>query len=123
MTKSGKTILIVDDSPSIREIIKYALSSDHSVFAAVDGLDALNYLDGRRVDLVITDLHMPNMDGLELIKAIRLKELYKYIPILFLTTESSVEMKLKAKKEGATGWLQKPFDMEKLKKTVNKLVR
>ncbi len=121
---AGKNILVVDDSSSIRELLKITLEAeDYQVTLGVDGVDALKYLDGRRFDLIITDLHMPNMNGLELISEIRKKELYKYVPILFLTTETKADLKLQAKKEGATGWLTKPFDSDKLKRTVKRVLR
>ncbi len=119
-----KNILIVDDSLSIREIVRMSLEDeDYIVYVGVDGKDALKFFDGKRFDLIITDLHMPNLDGFGLIREIRAREEYKYVPVLFLTTETNNELKLKAKKEGATGWLQKPFDVDKLKRTVNKLIR
>ncbi len=119
-----KKILVVDDSSSIRALLKLALEDEHyNVTLGNDGLDALKYLDGSHFDLIITDLHMPNMNGMELIHEIRKMEPYKYTPILFLTTETSADLKMKAKKEGATGWLTKPFDNEKLKKVVKRVLR
>jgi two-component system chemotaxis response regulator CheY len=124
MVMAKKNILIVDDSLSIREIVRMSLEDeDYIVYVGVDGKDALKFFDGKRFDLIITDLHMPNLDGFGLIREIRAREEYKYVPVLFLTTETNNELKLKAKKEGATGWLQKPFDVDKLKRTVNKLIR
>jgi two-component system chemotaxis response regulator CheY len=124
MVMAKKNILIVDDSLSIREIVRMSLEDeDYIVYVGVDGKDALKFFDGKRFDLIITDLHMPNLDGFGLIREIRAREEYKYVPVLFLTTETNSELKLKAKKEGATGWLQKPFDVDKLKRTVNKLIR
>ena len=121
---TGKKILVVDDSSSIRELLKITLEAEnYQVTLGIDGLDALKYLDGRRFDLIITDLHMPNMNGLELISEVRKKEPYKYVPILFLTTETKADLKLQAKKEGATGWLTKPFDSDKLKRTVKRVLR
>lgn len=120
----GRKILIVDDSESIREVVCFTLeSAGHEVFVAVDGKDALSYLDGREIDLIITDLHMPNMNGIELIKEIRLNEQYKRIPILFLTTESQVAKKMEAKTAGATGWIIKPFVPKKLLAALNKVLR
>ena len=119
-----KNILIVDDSFSIREIVRLTLEREgYEVFVGVDGVDALNYLDGRRLDLIITDLHMPNLDGFGLVREIRRRAGYKHVPVLFLTTETNNDLKMKAREEGVTGWLLKPFDMDRLKKTVNKLVR
>lgn len=120
----GKSILVVDDSESIREVVSFTLeNAGHRVMKAVDGQDALNFLDGAEVDLIITDLHMPNMDGIALIKEVRCSVHYKFTPILFLTTESQNEKKLQAKEAGATGWIVKPFVPEKLLAAISKVVR
>jgi len=119
-----KNILIVDDSESIREVVGFTLTNaGHKVQVAVDGADALRYFDGSKIDLVVTDLHMPNMDGIELIKKVREMEAYKFIPILFLTTESQQTKKEEAKNAGATGWIVKPFVPEKLLAAISKVVR
>lgn len=119
-----KNILIIDDSESIREVVVFTLEKDgHNVTAAVDGKDALQYLDGRKIDLIITDLHMPNMDGIEFIKEVRKSEDYKYTPILYLTTESQQSKKMEAKQAGATGWIVKPFMPEKLLAAINKILK
>ncbi len=119
-----KNILIVDDSESIREVVGFTLTNaGHKVQVAVDGVDALRYFDGSKIDLVVTDLHMPNMDGIELIKKVREMEAYKFIPILFLTTESQQTKKEEAKNAGATGWIVKPFVPEKLLAAISKVVR
>jgi len=120
----SKTILLVDDSYSIRESIGFFLTeSGYDIIKSVDGNDALENLDGRKIDLIITDLHMPNMNGIELIRNVRQSENYKRIPILLLTTETLQEKKLEAKKAGATGWLNKPFQKEKLFNVINKVLR
>ncbi len=120
----NKTILIVDDSYSIRESINYFLTeSGYKVIKAVDGVDALTFLNGQKIDLIITDLHMPNLNGIELIKKIRKTNGYKRIPVLLLTTETLKEKKLEAKKAGATGWLNKPFDKRKLFNVISKVLR
>jgi len=96
-----KKILIVDDSESIREVVSFTLeNAGHEVVKAVDGQDALKYLDGQKYDLIITDLHMPNLNGIELIKKVRTIEEYKFIPILFLTTESQTAKKWKLEMPG-----------------------
>lgn len=119
-----KNILIVDDSESIREVVGFTLTNaGHKVKVAVDGEDALKFFDGSKIDLVVTDLHMPNMDGIELIKKVRQMEAYKFIPILFLTTESQQSKKEEAKNAGATGWIVKPFVPEKLLAAISKVVR
>jgi two-component system chemotaxis response regulator CheY len=119
-----KTILIADDSESIREIVNHTLSgAGYRVLIGVDGRDALKHLDGGSISLVITDYHMPHMDGISLIKSIRAHASYQYVPILLLTTESETSKKEEAKAAGATGWVVKPFVQEKLLAVVQKLVR
>lgn len=119
-----KNILVVDDSSSIRALLKLSLEDEnYHVTLGEDGLDALKHLDGAHFDLIITDLHMPNMNGMELIREIRKIDYYKYTPILFLTTETKSDLRIQAKKEGATGWLTKPFDNEKLKRIVKRVLR
>lgn len=120
----AKTILIVDDSDSIREVVRFTLENEgYNVLVGVDGKDALKRLDGKTIDLVITDLHMPEMDGIELIKHIRAMPEYERIPILFLTTESQTSKKMEAKDAGATGWIIKPFVPAKLISAINKVIR
>lgn len=120
----SKKILILDDSESIREVVIFTLEKDgHDVLVGVDGKDALKHLDGRDIDLIITDLHMPNMDGIEFIKEVRQMEKYKYTPILYLTTESQQSKKMEAKQAGATGWIVKPFMPEKLLAAINKIMK
>jgi len=120
-----KQILIVDDSASIRELLIFTLEkAGYKVIAAINGQDALKQLNGKKeIDLIITDLHMPIMDGLDLIKKVRNLDNYKYLPILFLTTESQVAKKDEARDAGATGWIVKPFSPEKLLAAITKLVR
>ena len=120
----AKTILIVDDSESIREVVSFTLENEgFNVLIAVDGKDALKFLDGKEIDLIITDLHMPEMDGIELIKEVRQMSTYQRIPILFLTTESQATRKMEAKDAGATGWIIKPFVPAKLIAALNKVIR
>ncbi len=119
----AKKILIVDDSESIREVVKFTLENEgFQVLTGVDGQDAQKHLTGENIDLVITDLHMPVMDGIELIREVRKREEYKMIPILFLTTESQTEKKLEAKEAGATGWIIKPFVPAKLIAAIYKVM-
>lgn len=119
-----KRVLIVDDSESIREAVSYTLeSADYAVVRAVDGMDALEKLKASSFQLIITDLHMPNMDGISLIKEVRAREEYQFLPILFLTTESQGTKKEEARTAGATGWVVKPFVPEKLVAVVQKLIR
>lgn len=120
----AKTILIVDDSESIREVVRFTLENEgYNVLVGVDGRDALTHFNGQTIDLVITDLHMPEMDGIELIKNIRAMPDYNRIPILFLTTESQTTKKMEAKDAGATGWIIKPFVPAKLLAAITKVIR
>jgi len=120
----SKIILIVDDSESIREVVSFTLENEgYKVLVGEDGKDALKFLDNRPIDLIITDLHMPEMDGIELIKEVRSMDSYKHIPILFLTTESQVSKKMEAKDAGATGWIIKPFVPAKLLAALKKVLR
>ena len=120
----NKTILFVDDSVSIRMLVKMILEdAGYNVMIGEDGLDALSYLDGQTIDLVVTDLHMPRMNGMELIKEIRKQQNYRFVPILFLTTETKPELKKEAKAAGATGWITKPFDKEKFLQVIKKILR
>lgn len=120
----NKTILVVDDSNSIRESVSFFLEqSGFNTIKAVDGVDALSYISNQKFDLVLTDLHMPNMNGIELIKAIRKDKNFGRIPIILLTTETLQHKKLEAKKAGATGWLNKPFDKDRLLKVISKVLR
>ncbi len=119
----SKTILIVDDSESIREVVSFTLENEgFNVLIGNDGKDAQKFLTGDKIDLVITDLHMPEMDGIELIKVIRKMPEYKMVPILFLTTESQTEKKMEAKNAGATGWIIKPFVPAKLIAAIGKVM-
>ncbi len=120
----NKTILVVDDSKSIREVVSFILQKEgYRVLIGINGKDALKHLNGKHINLVITDLHMPEMDGITLIKEIRQTSHYKHIPIVFLTTETSNEKKTEAKNAGATGWMVKPFQPENLINVLNKLIR
>jgi len=120
----AKKILIVDDSESIRDVVFYTLEKNgHDVIVGIDGQDALRHLNGQHLDLIITDLYMPNIDGIGLIKEIRKNEVYKHTPILFLTTESQHEKKMEAKSAGATGWIVKPFIPDNLISIINKVMR
>lgn len=120
----SKQILIVDDSKSIREVLAFSLVKEgYQVIVACDGMDAIRFFDGRPIDLLLTDYHMPHMNGLELISKVREMEAYKYIPMLVLTTENQGSIIKEAKNSGATGWLLKPFNTEKLIQTLRKVIR
>ncbi len=119
-----KHILIVDDSESIRELVSLTLeSSGYTVDKGIDGVDALKLMDGREINLVITDLNMPNMDGIQFIREVRGRKDYSTVSILMLTTESQQAKKEEAKAAGATGWIVKPFVQEKLLEVVKKVIR
>lgn len=116
-------ILTVDDSASIRLTTRVTLNNaGYTVTEAVDGLDGLSKLQAGEYDLVITDLNMPNMDGLTMIRELRKLPAHTGVPVIFLTTESDGELKAQAKAAGATGWLTKPFDPESLVKIARKVL-
>ena len=119
----AKSILAVDDSASIRQMVSFTLkSSGYEVVEAVDGMDGLEKAKGKTFNLILTDQNMPRMDGLSMIKSLRAMPQYKTVPILMLTTESSDAMKQQGKAAGATGWLVKPFDPQKLVEVVKKVI-
>jgi two-component system chemotaxis response regulator CheY len=119
----GKTALVVDDSTTMREMVSYSLKeAGFEAWTAGNGQEALDALDGKTVDLIISDLNMPVMDGLTFLKQVRAREAFKGVPILMLTTESQQSMKDQAKAAGATGWLVKPFNPEMLLKVIAKVV-
>lgn len=118
-----KTVLAIDDSASIRQMLSFTLkNSGYAVIEAVDGVDGLDKARSKTVNLVLTDQNMPRMDGLTLIKSLRGMAQYKSVPILMLTTESSDAMKAQGRAAGATGWLVKPFDPQKLIEVVKKVI-
>ena len=118
-----KDILIVDDSSVVRMSLGYVLKeSGYTVVEAVDGVDGLGKSDNQKFDLIITDINMPNMTGIELIEKVRGGANNKYVPILVLTTESGQDMLEEGKRVGATGWIVKPFTNEKLLATVKKVL-
>ncbi|MBI5746008.1 MAG: response regulator [Nitrospirae bacterium] len=119
----SKIILTADDSVSIRQMVSFTLkSAGYEVVEAVDGHDALEKAKTKTTQLVLTDQNMPKMDGLTLIKSLRALPQYKSVPILMLTTEASDAMKAQGRAAGATGWLVKPFDPEKLLEVVKKVI-
>jgi two-component system chemotaxis response regulator CheY len=119
----AKMILAVDDSASIRQMVAFTLkSSGYEVVEAVDGMDGLEKAKGKTFNLILSDQNMPRMDGLTLIKTLRTMPQYKTVPILMLTTESSDAMKQQGRAAGATGWLVKPFDPQKLIEIVKKVI-
>ena len=118
-----KTILAVDDSASIRRMVAFILSSSgYEVVEAVDGMDGLEKAQARSFNLILTDQNMPRMDGLTLVRTLRALTQYSTTPILILTTESSAAMKAQGRAAGATGWLVKPFDPQKLVEVVRTII-
>ena len=119
----AKMVLTVDDSRSIREMVSFTLkSAGYDVVEAVDGEDGLNKAKGHSIQMILTDQNMPKMDGLTLIKSLRALPTHQKTPILMLTTESGDAMKTQGKAAGATGWLVKPFNPEKLLEVVKKVI-
>lgn len=117
------TILTVDDTASMRQMISFTLGSvGYDVIQACDGAEALKLARDRKVDLVIADVNMPNMDGISLVKSLRTLDAYRFTPILMLTTESQEDMRTKGKRAGATGWIVKPFNPEQLVNVVKKVL-
>ena len=118
------SILAVDDSVSMRSLVTYTLQgAGYEVTAASDGLEALSLAKGKHVDLVLTDINMPKMDGITLIRALRALPGYQSTPMLMLTTEMGTQKKQEGKAAGATGWIVKPFDPEQLLAVVKKVIR
>ena len=118
-----KTIITVDDSPTMRNMIAFTLrGAGHEVLQAADGAEALDLLKKRPVDLVISDINMPNMDGITLTRQLRGLPQFKATPIILLTTESAPEKKSDGRAAGATGWIVKPFQQEQLLAVVAKVL-
>jgi len=116
-------ILAVDDSASMRQMVSFTLKgAGHDVTEAKDGVEALALAQNNQVDLVLTDINMPNMDGVTLIKELRNLPNYKFTPMLTLTTESGTDKKMEGKQAGATGWIVKPFSPDQLLATINKVL-
>jgi len=117
-------ILIVDDSASMRQMIKFTLEAGGlNIDEATDGLQGLGLAQRNQYDAVISDINMPNMDGIEMTQKIRTLPNYKFTPILLLTTESAGDKKAEGRSAGATGWLVKPFNPDQLTKIVNKVLK
>ncbi|MDA8086772.1 MAG: response regulator [Nitrospiraceae bacterium] len=120
----GKTVLIVDDSVSMRQLVSFALQdAGFDVMAAVDGKDAIAKLGSAAVQMIITDLNMPNLNGIELIKHVRQTAGHRFTPIVMLTTESQESRKAEGRQAGASGWIVKPFTPEQLVSTVRKFIK
>ncbi|CAG9167003.1 response regulator [Cupriavidus pampae] len=119
----AKTILIVDDSSSVRLVVGIALKgAGYTVIEASDGRDALSKLTGQKVHLIISDVNMPNMDGITFLKAVKALPAYRFTPVIMLTTESQEEKKREGQLAGAKAWVVKPFQPPTLLAAVEKLV-
>jgi two-component system chemotaxis response regulator CheY len=117
-----KIALVVDDSKTMREMVSFTLrKAGFDIIEAEDGKLALDAIANKKVNVIVTDLNMPNMNGLQLIKALRSTSAYAMTPILMLTTEGDGFKKLEGKNAGATGWLVKPFDPMRLIQIINKV--
>jgi two-component system chemotaxis response regulator CheY len=118
----AKTIMVVDDSASLRQVVGIALKgAGYDVVEGCDGRDALTKLDGRKVNLIISDVNMPNMDGITFVKAVKQLANYKFTPIIMLTTESQEGKKQEGQAAGAKAWVVKPFKPEQMLNAVSKL--
>lgn len=119
----AKTIMIVDDSASLRQVVSIALKgAGYDVVEACDGKDALSKLNGDKINLIISDVNMPNMDGITFVKEAKKLASYKFIPIIMLTTESQEGKKAEGQAAGAKAWVVKPFKPEQMLNAVSKLV-
>ncbi len=119
----GKTILVVDDSASVRQVVGIALrGAGYDVIEGCDGKDALTKLDGRKVNLIITDVNMPNMDGITFVKTVKTLPAYRFTPIIMLTTESQESKKAEGRAAGAKAWVVKPFQPAQMLAAVSTLV-
>ncbi len=121
----ARVIMTVDDSTTVRQMVSFTLSdAGYQIVEACDGKDALSKLgDSATIDMLITDLNMPNLDGIELIKNVRTQPRHKFVPILMLTTESQETKKQQGKAAGASGWIVKPFGATQLVDVVRKLLK
>ena len=119
----GKTILIVDDSTSLRQVVGIALKgAGYEVIEGCDGKDALTKLDGRKIHLIISDVNMPNMDGISFVKALKQIPAYKFTPVIMLTTETGDDKKREGQAAGAKAWVVKPFQPPQMLTAVAKLI-
>lgn len=119
----NKTVLIVDDSASIRQVVGITLKgAGYTVIEACDGKDALNKLTGQKVHLMISDVNMPNMDGIAFVKAVKQMPAYKFTPVIMLTTEAGEAKKQEGQAAGAKAWVVKPFQPAQMLNAVSKLI-
>lgn len=119
----SKTILIVDDSASLRQVVNLTLTgAGYTVIEACDGRDALARADGRKIHLIISDVNMPNMDGLSFLREVKKKPAYKFTPVVMLTTEAAEDKKKAGQEGGAKAWIVKPFQPAQMLAAVARLV-
>jgi two-component system, chemotaxis family, chemotaxis protein CheY len=119
----GKTIMVVDDAKSMRGLVSMTLqSAGYEVVEACDGQDALSKIEAHPVNMIISDLNMPNMNGIEMIKVLKQNPRYKFLPIVMLTTESDDTKKKEGQAAGAKAWIVKPFKPETVLKVVGKII-
>lgn len=119
----AKTILIVDDSASLRQVVAIALKgAGYDVIEGSDGNDGLSKLDGKKINLIISDVNMPGMDGLTMVTEIKKMPNYKFTPIIMLTTEAGADLKARGKAAGVKAWVVKPFKPDQMLDAVSKLI-
>ncbi|MCP4352684.1 MAG: response regulator [Desulfobacterales bacterium] len=117
------TIIIVENSNAVRELIGFTLERDgYKVIKAEDGFDALKKMNMSAVDMIFTDIHMPNMDGIEFIRHVRANPKYRFVPIIIVTTDSNESLKEKARTAGVTAWIIKPFKKDQLLRVVKRVL-
>jgi len=119
----SKTILVVDDSSSVRSVVGKALTDEgFTVIEACDGVDGLSKLNGQKIHLIVSDLNMPNMNGISFVKEVKKLDRYKFTPVVMLTTEAGQAEKSAGKAAGAKAWMVKPFKPAQLLEAISKLV-
>ena len=119
----AKTIMVVDDSASLRQVVSIALKSGgYDVIEAADGKDALSKMTGQKIHLIISDVNMPNMDGISFLKEVKNHPAYKFTPVIMLTTEAGEGKKLEGQAAGAKAWVVKPFKPDVILNAVSKLI-
>jgi len=119
----AKTIMIVDDSTTLRQVVSIALKgAGYDVIEGVDGKDALSKLTGQKVHLIISDVNMPNMDGISFVKELKKLPAYKFTPVIMLTTEAGEDKKSSGQAAGAKAWMVKPFKPDQMLNAVSKLI-
>ena len=119
----AKTIMVVDDSTTLRQVVSIALKgAGYDVLEGVDGKDALNKLTGQKVHLIISDVNMPNMDGITFVSEVKKHPAYKFTPVIMLTTEAGEDKKAAGQAAGAKAWVIKPFKPDQMLNAVSKLI-